>query len=139
MLSKILFATDGSEHADRTLAHVKELAQKLESEVVVFHAYHYIPEYVSPADAERILAEAEKAAKSLVDEAASELRAAGVKAETMVDEGPAATEILSAAERLGCDLIALGSRGAGGVTGILMGSVSQRVSTQAKVPVLIVH
>jgi len=139
MFEKILFATDGSAHAERTLEYVKDLAQKYGAEVIVFHAYHFVHEFVSPAETEKILERAASAAQAVVDKAVAALKEAGVSAKGIVDQGPAAEEILSLADREGVDLIALGSKGAGGVTGVLLGSVSQRVSTLAKVPVLIVH
>lgn len=139
MFNKILFATDGSEHSHRTLQYVKELAQKFGSEVIVLHVIHFGYEWVSPTEAEKILLGARDAGQALVNKAAQELKAAGIKVKAVVDEGPTAPEILSEAEKEGCDLIALGSRGAGAVAGMLLGSVSTRVSTGAKVPVLIVH
>lgn len=45
--------------------------------------------------------------------------------------------ILEAQKSLGCDLIALGSHGRGGVSALLMGSVAQKVLAQSPVPVMI--
>jgi nucleotide-binding universal stress UspA family protein len=45
--------------------------------------------------------------------------------------------ILEAQQSLGCDLIALGSRGRGGVSAMLLGSVAQKVLAQSPVPVMI--
>jgi nucleotide-binding universal stress UspA family protein len=45
--------------------------------------------------------------------------------------------ILEAQQSLGCDLIALGSRGRGGVSALLLGSVAQKVLAQSPVPVMI--
>lgn len=139
MFSKILFATDGSAHSDRALAHAKDLAQKYGSEVIVFHAYHFIPEYVSTTEAEKILQGARASAQDIVGKAAHEFEAAGIPVKTMVDQGPAAEEIVSLAGRERCDLIVLGARGLGEVSGMLLGSVSMRVVSKTAVPVLIVH
>lgn len=139
MYKKILFATDGSAHSDRTLTYVKDLAQKYDAEVVVFHAYHYIPEYVSSTEAEAILRGAQAASQAIVDKAAQELKAAGVAVKTVIDEGPAAPEIVSLAGKEGCDLIVLGAKGAGGITDVLLGSVSMRVLTMSRLPVLVIY
>lgn len=45
--------------------------------------------------------------------------------------------ILEAQQSLACDLIALGSRGRGGVSALLLGSVAQKVLAQSPVPVMI--
>jgi len=47
--------------------------------------------------------------------------------------------ILEAAERLGCDLIAMGSHGRRGLQGLLLGSQTQRVLLNAPCPVLVVR
>jgi nucleotide-binding universal stress UspA family protein len=46
--------------------------------------------------------------------------------------------ILEAAERLGCDLIAMASHGRRGLAGLLIGSETQRVLTHARLPVLVI-
>lgn len=139
MFGKILFATDGSAHSDRALAHVKDLAEKYGAEVIVFHAYHYIPEYISPGTAEQVLQGARAAAEDIVGKAAHQLEAAGIRVRTVVDEGPAATEIVNLAGNERCDLIVVGARGLDGVAGMLLGSVSMRVVSKTAVPVLVVH
>jgi hypothetical protein len=50
-----------------------------------------------------------------------------------------ADEILNFANKIGADLIAMGSHGLTGVLRVLMGSVSRKVVDHAKCPVLIVR
>jgi nucleotide-binding universal stress UspA family protein len=45
--------------------------------------------------------------------------------------------ILETQQSLGCDLIALGSRGRGGVSALVLGSVAQKVLAQSPVPVMV--
>ena len=58
--------------------------------------------------------------------------------QALVTEGTPADEIVKAARRRRADLIVLGTRGAGNVARMLLGSTAQRVLRQARVPVLAV-
>lgn len=75
----------------------------------------------------------------LVQEAALEQAAddlAGVAVDPQVVFGPAARVLLDAAT--GSDLLVVGSRGRGGFTGLLLGSVSGQCVTHAPCPVVVV-
>jgi nucleotide-binding universal stress UspA family protein len=56
----------------------------------------------------------------------------------IVTEGTPADEILEAARREDADLIVVGTRGAGNIARLLLGSTAQRVLRRARVPVLAV-
>ena len=58
--------------------------------------------------------------------------------QAVVTEGTPADDILNAAGRRRADLIVLGTRGAGNVARLLLGSTAQRVLRRARVPVLTV-
>jgi nucleotide-binding universal stress UspA family protein len=62
----------------------------------------------------------------------------GILLERKVSEGDAATEILRAAEEMGCDLIAMGTHGRTGLSRMLMGSVAAKVVQNAPCPVAVV-
>jgi nucleotide-binding universal stress UspA family protein len=82
-----------------------------------------------------------EAARELVEDVAKELVTAGVKANGDVrscKSGEVAGEILGTAARLGADLILMGSRARGELTGLLLGSVSHEVAMSALCPVVIV-
>jgi len=53
-------------------------------------------------------------------------------------EGHTSANIVDVAEKEGCDLIAMGSRGIGGIMGRIFGSTSRRVVDSCKTPVLII-
>ena len=60
------------------------------------------------------------------------------KARKHVKEGNTARGILAVAEEEGSDMIIMGSRGLGLLKGVLIGSVSQKVIEDAKIPVMVI-
>jgi nucleotide-binding universal stress UspA family protein len=62
---------------------------------------------------------------------------APIPVSTLVAEGNPARALLDASE--GTDLLVVGSRGHGGFTGVLVGSISQQCVHHAKCPVVVVH
>jgi nucleotide-binding universal stress UspA family protein len=67
----------------------------------------------------------------------SDADAGDVTIEKRLVEGPAASALIEAAK--GAELLVVGSRGHGGFTGLLLGSVSQQVANHAPCPVVIVR
>jgi nucleotide-binding universal stress UspA family protein len=63
----------------------------------------------------------------------------GTKVEQSIGYGDPGDELLTEAERVGADLIVVGSRGLGAYAELLLGSVSRKVLHLAKVPVMVVH
>jgi nucleotide-binding universal stress UspA family protein len=66
-------------------------------------------------------------------------RAGGTVAQAHLRMGRADREIVVVAEEIGAGLIVLGSRGRGGISRALMGSVSDSVLRHAHCPVLVVR
>ena len=66
------------------------------------------------------------------------MRNAGVNYRTAIKMGNPAAELLEEAERGKFDLMILGKQGVGRVERFLIGSVSSRVASHSKIPVLIV-
>ena len=60
------------------------------------------------------------------------------KARKHVKSGHIARGILEVADEEGSDIIIMGSRGLGLLKGVLIGSVSQKVIEEAKIPVMVV-
>jgi nucleotide-binding universal stress UspA family protein len=89
----------------------------------------------SAGDDDRIRAAAERVAREALAEATADLPAVRVKVE--VGEGSAAQFLLNAAN--GATMVVVGSRGHGGITGTLLGSVGQTLAQHAPCPVLIIR
>lgn len=86
---------------------------------------------------EELLVETRSAYGRLASESAEQLRLSGHRAESEVRTGDVAAEILASAREMDADLIAMGSRGHGAMTRLLLGSVARNVLTHATCSVLI--
>jgi nucleotide-binding universal stress UspA family protein len=139
MFTKMLLATDGSPSAAEGARYAGQLAQLTGAQVVVLYAYPRVPAFLGEPDFSRLvhenLAEAERIVAPVVDE----LVARGVDASGEILEGPPAEAILAVAENSRCDLIVMGTRGYGQLTGMLLGSISHKVLAHATAPVLVVR
>ena len=68
-------------------------------------------------------------ASNVLADAEAAIRAKGVaEVEAVVEQGDTAQHILDKAAQSGADMIVMGSRGLGGLAGLLMGSVSQKIN-----------
>lgn len=140
MFENLLLAVDGSEHALRAACVAASLAQAMNSQTLrIVVAYDPIPPYLG----EPYL---QNAINARLDEAQEVLKKAvqtvgNVPAEIQTEhlEGDAAETIIRVAETHGSDVIVMGSRGLGRLTGLLLGSTSQKVVSHAPCPVLIVR
>ncbi len=137
----IIVGVDGSGHSQRALVWaMKEAALRHETlNVITVHQAvkgYYGTAVVNPED--RALTEqARAAAQAEADKALAELGESRPDAVTVrAVNGFPVEELLAAAED--ADMIVLGSRGAGGFTRLLLGSVSSQIAQHAHCPVLIV-
>jgi len=86
--------------------------------------------------AERAKAHAEKILNGVAEEA----RQAGVACETVqIEEDHPYEAIIETAKQRGCDLIVMASHGRSGIAAIVLGSVTTKVLTHTKIPVLVCH
>ena len=84
---------------------------------------------------ERALTDAETALAA----AADRVRAVGLRFTTELERGDPAESILTTADRCGAGTIAIGTHGRGALERFMIGSVSDRVVRNARVPVFVVH
>lgn len=154
MYKHILVATDGSDLSARAVAEAVKLAKCTGAQLT---ALHVVPQYMPPYYGESALsaparhpawspprdsyeADAARAAAPYLAAAEREAAKAAVPVTTRVEfnDSPAQA-ILNAAEALHCDCIVMASHGRRGLSGVLIGSETNKVLTHGKHPVLIVR
>ncbi len=137
----ILVPVDFSEHADSVVEWAGHLAEEHASAVALLHVYHLPVEFQQvegaylPADFWNSVKDEAKQQLALYGD---RLRKSGLAVEELTREGYPATVIEEEAERLGADLIVIGSRGRSGLKHLLLGSIAERVVQKAPCPVLTV-
>jgi nucleotide-binding universal stress UspA family protein len=140
MFRKILVAIDGSKCARKAFEKALEMAKATDGALTIMHVLQLPP---TAALGKTLAAEAEgffrRDAKLFLAEHAEEAAMKGVKVDTILSKGNPARAILHAAESSDADVIVIGSRGLGGVKGLMLGSVSHAVVQHASVPVLVVR
>ncbi len=137
MYEKILWATDGSESADRALEHAKQLASQNGASLLAVHTVEHTVGRMGGQ--EQYVDEDERQAK--IVKQVAELEQAGIDASARMVEGGGigpAHPIADVAHEWGADVIVMGSRGHTAIAGLLLGSVAQRMLHIAPCPVLVV-
>jgi nucleotide-binding universal stress UspA family protein len=140
MYRHILIPTDGSELAERGVAQGLALAKAVGAKVSVIFVIEPFAEMTGRylETVSRYVELRKEQAKSVLDGAANAAKKAGVSCETIqVENEQPHQAIIAAAEDKGCDLIVMSSHGRSGLSKLLIGSVTNKVLTQAKIPVLV--
>jgi nucleotide-binding universal stress UspA family protein len=136
-IRRIVVGIDGSTQAHRAEQWSADLARALDAEVVAVHALGLLHRtatgelVASDTHRDEIRAEFEQSW-------CAPLRDAGVRYRAELREGNPVTALLDVADELDADLVVVGSRGAGGFPGLLLGSTSAQVAQHARTPVVIV-
>ena len=149
MFRTILVALDTSEHAVKTAKIACDLAHRYAARLLILHivapvfegrARYELGKLAQIEHMERTEYEIlQQAGRDLMRPFEAAARQQGVAdVEVIAEIGDPASIIVSVARFRGADLIVLGRRGAGGLPGLLQGSVSQKVIQLADAPCLVV-
>ena len=137
----ILIPVDGSESSNRAVKSAIKAANEfggatlhlltvhppiVSGNVKRFFSVEAIDDYYQDEGRNALLS-----AKALLDEA-------GVSYSEEIAVGPVAQTIADVSKKKGCDLIIMGTRGLGAVTGFVLGSVATKVLGLVDIPVALV-
>lgn len=140
MFNSILLAVDGSEHALHAARMAASLANVMKSQILrVVVAYDPIPSYLGEPNLQHAIDARLKEAEEILQKAVGSLGTVSAEVHTELIEGNAAESIIEVARTRKSDVIVMGSRGLGRLTGMVLGSTSQKVVAHAPCPVLIVR
>ena len=138
MYKRILVPVENGPADDTILEHVARLAKLCKAEVVVIHvADGWVARNIQQLD----LRESEEMKEDLayLERVQARLRSSGVEAEAVLAAGDPAKEIGAAAEREGCDLIALATHGHRLLDDVVRGSTATALRHLTRIPVLMVR
>ena len=140
MYDRILVPTDGSDYAEAAAAAALELAKTMDATVDVICVVETGPlgSVALPGDtasADDVLSERGNEYVTQVADRAAEL---DVPVTTEVREGVPVREILDYADDVDADVIVMGSRGRGGISRMMLGSVTEGVTRHSGRDVLVV-
>lgn len=138
MYNRILVALEHSDYDDAILAHVKDLARLCASSVVLIHV---ADGWAARNQRELALRESAEMRKDreYIESRADALEQLGIRVECVLAGGDPGREIAAAAEREGCDLVAMSTHGHRGFQDLIRGSVANSVRHHTTVPVLLVR
>jgi len=136
-IERILVAVDGSAQSNKAVRLAARIAKCLRAELTLIHV-------IELNEVPSLMAEAEDKGREALGQAALSdgveiALGLEVHPQTVLRRGQPAGQILRYAAEYRPQMIFTGTRGRGGATAMLMGSVSRKVSEGSKVPVTIVR
>jgi nucleotide-binding universal stress UspA family protein len=145
MFKNILIPTDGSSLSQKAVVQGVALAKSVGAKVTAFFAAppatpivyrdHLPVGYATPGEHEEMIRKTAAKYLGVVERAAKK---AGISCESVhVTSDYPEEGILKVAQKKKCDLIVMATHGQGGLRGMLIGSVTQKVLNQAKIPVMV--
>lgn len=139
---RVLLALDGSEPANRaaqTLAAWQPWLGEPDVQMAYVQPPLTLAEQILPPHDDLVEQWSTRAGEEAVAVSKALLESRGVRYHVHLSAGDPAAEIVHLAHHLGCELIALGTRGRGAAHHALVGSVALKVAAASPLPVLVVR
>ncbi len=138
MFKKILVLVDGSEFSLNAARAAASIADNFSGKLTLLHVVSKSFTKTTMPDLEQEIAGLRAEGSQILAAAMDAIGKTEDELDTVLSWGNPMDIILEEIEDEGYDLIVMGSRGLGAIKGLLMGSVSERISRSVKCPVLIV-
>ena len=138
MYKRILVPLEHSPYDSAILEHVTRLSRVCHASLILIHvADGWAARYFD--DLHLRESEEMRVDREYLDRVSAELEANGLEVDAILATGDPAREIAAAAEREGCDLIAMSTHGHRFFSDLVYGSVAEAVRHRSMVPVLLVR
>lgn len=152
-ITKILVPVDGSKPSDKAAEYAIDIAKRRKANLIVVHVMHLAAYAFTPTPIEgmptptvppiplTVSREERKMVETYLNKVREMAKKVKVPVETKIIENrPSIVQaITEVAEKEGCDLIVIGTKGRTGIKRFLLGSVASGVVTYAPCPVLVVR
>jgi len=129
---RVVVGIDGSEGSNRALEWAATESARRGAVLEAHTSYDPGYVFITPHEVHRAMQQVLDKAEGQIADLVPEVAFKGV-----IHEGPAAKFLIE--ESKGADLLVVGSRGLGGFSGLLLGSVSQQCLLHAHCPIVIVR
>ena len=138
MYKRILIPLEHSPYDETILTHIRKLARHCGASLVLIHV---ADGWAARNIGQLQLRESEEMQgdRAYIEKISASLEAAGLDADAVLASGDPANEIVEAAEREKCDLIAMATHGHRFIGDVIRGSVANAVRHKSLVPVLMVR
>jgi nucleotide-binding universal stress UspA family protein len=138
MYKRILVPVENTPYDAAILRHVRELARLCHSSIVLIHvADGFAARNVGALELRE--SEEMRADRVYLEGLNAGLTGDGIDTDSILAAGDPAREVVAAAEREHCDLIAMSTHGHRFVKDVLYGSVANEVRHQTRIPILLVR
>lgn len=150
MEERILIPLDGSKVGEAALEAVSGIVEKfkpdIKVEVTLMQVLTSLTHYVIAGEAsvqvlytENELSQIRKEVTDYLTKAGEDLKNKGAEIKIKIGSGPAAEEIIKAADEIDANLIAMSTHGRSGLSRWALGSVAEKVLRMSNRPVLVIR
>jgi len=141
MLTKILVPLDGTDFGEHAIRHAEEIGQCAKAEIILFQVVQNpirtVPIAAGQKEETKVMQEVIDKAGAYLQNAASPLKAKGIKVRCDIAVGEPKGEILKKAHKDDVDLIVMSTHYDGELYKLVVGSIAEKVLLGTKRPVLL--